>query len=326
MYEQLPQKTLLRNRQTTRMLTTGAALPLYVLLSFPLHLQQSQRKDVRAFFMSLRTMLPCLKCQNHYRQLLVKYPITDDHTRNAHKMSAWVEDMKRYIEQTKLEEPAHGHSHSGHGGHGHSHGHGGHGHSHGHGGHGHSHGHGGGHSHHQQQQQQQHYQQQQQHGGSRRAGYGTSSRSMRREDSLPRITGGAGGGAGAGGRSPRYGGGGGGRSPRYEQQAKASGGYGIRRGRVVSEQRVRRNDDDIWKREYQRVKADKVRVHWGAVPVPLAFKPSRLCSHTASLALALPCLHRSAVLRRLECDHVLTRLQPTNAVESTQAVAMASST
>mmetsp|Transcript_6312 Transcript_6312/g.11289 ORF Transcript_6312/g.11289 Transcript_6312/m.11289 type:complete len:292 (+) Transcript_6312:210-1085(+) len=222
------------------------------------YLNDSQRKDVRAFFMSLRTMLPCLKCQNHYRQLLVKYPITDDHTRNAHKMSAWVEDMKRYIEQTKLEEPAHGHSHSGHGGYGHSHGHGGHGHSHGHGGHGHSHGHGGGHSHHQQQQQQQQHYQQQQHGGSRRAGYGTSSRSMRREDSLPRITGGAGGGAGAGGRSPRYGGGGG-RSPRYEQQAKASGGYGIRRGRVVSEQRVRRNDDDIWKREYQRVKADKKR-------------------------------------------------------------------
>lgn len=52
------------------------------------------------FYRSLKYLLPCEKCQHHYREILRNYPI-ERNVKNKNELTRWVEKIYKKINENK---------------------------------------------------------------------------------------------------------------------------------------------------------------------------------------------------------------------------------
>ena len=75
--------------------------PTWILLhcvsfSYPNRPSATNKKNYKAFFHSLQNVLPCQKCQEHYKNYLKKNPI-DEHLQSQQKLSKYIIELHNYI-------------------------------------------------------------------------------------------------------------------------------------------------------------------------------------------------------------------------------------
>lgn len=58
----------------------------------------STRQAAKEFYQSLRELLPCQKCREHYQEFLEKHPLTDEVLGNSKSLSEWVETIKKEVD------------------------------------------------------------------------------------------------------------------------------------------------------------------------------------------------------------------------------------
>jgi hypothetical protein len=61
-----------------------------IVLSLPNKLSYEQKNIYKNFFTSLQDILPCEGCRKHYKQNLIKYPLTDTVLSTKENMIKWV--------------------------------------------------------------------------------------------------------------------------------------------------------------------------------------------------------------------------------------------
>jgi hypothetical protein len=61
-----------------------------IVLSLPDKLSYEQKTIYKNFFTSLQDILPCEGCRKHYKQNLIKYPLTDEVLSKKGNMIKWV--------------------------------------------------------------------------------------------------------------------------------------------------------------------------------------------------------------------------------------------
>jgi hypothetical protein len=59
-------------------------------LSLPTKLNYEQKNIYKNFFTSLQDILPCEGCREHYKQNLIKYPLTDEVLSKKENMIKWL--------------------------------------------------------------------------------------------------------------------------------------------------------------------------------------------------------------------------------------------
>jgi hypothetical protein len=68
-----------------------------VTLTYPLKPTKEEMKNYYNFFMSLQYILPCNKCRYHYKQNLIKYPLSKDILSSKKKVIKWLYDIHNNI-------------------------------------------------------------------------------------------------------------------------------------------------------------------------------------------------------------------------------------
>jgi hypothetical protein len=61
-----------------------------IVLSLPTKLNYEQKNIYKNFFTSLQDILPCEGCREHYKQNLIKYPLTDVILSKKENMIKWI--------------------------------------------------------------------------------------------------------------------------------------------------------------------------------------------------------------------------------------------
>jgi hypothetical protein len=61
-----------------------------IMLSLPNKLNYEQKNIYKNFFTSLQDILPCEGCREHYKQNLIKYPLTDEVLSKKENMIKWI--------------------------------------------------------------------------------------------------------------------------------------------------------------------------------------------------------------------------------------------
>jgi hypothetical protein len=61
-----------------------------IMLSLPNKLNYEQKNIYKNFFTSLQDILPCEGCREHYKQNLIKYPLTDKVLSKKENMIKWI--------------------------------------------------------------------------------------------------------------------------------------------------------------------------------------------------------------------------------------------
>lgn len=61
-----------------------------IVLSLPNKLSYEQKNIYKNFFTSIQDILPCEGCREHYKQNLIKYPLTDVVLSNKENMIKWI--------------------------------------------------------------------------------------------------------------------------------------------------------------------------------------------------------------------------------------------
>lgn len=61
-----------------------------IVLSLPNKLNYEQKNIYKNFFTSLQDILPCEGCREHYKQNLIKYPLTDEVLSKKENMIKWI--------------------------------------------------------------------------------------------------------------------------------------------------------------------------------------------------------------------------------------------
>jgi hypothetical protein len=61
-----------------------------IMLSLPNKLNHEQKNIYKNFFTSLQDILPCEACREHYKQNLIKYPLTDVVLSKKENMIKWI--------------------------------------------------------------------------------------------------------------------------------------------------------------------------------------------------------------------------------------------
>jgi hypothetical protein len=61
-----------------------------IVLSLPDNLNYEQKIIYKNFFTSLQDVLPCAACREHYKQNLIKYPLTDTILSKKENMIKWI--------------------------------------------------------------------------------------------------------------------------------------------------------------------------------------------------------------------------------------------
>ena len=64
-----------------------------VTLVYPNNPTISEKNQIKRFFTELQNTLPCLKCREHYKQNLIKRPITLKVLSSRTTMSCWLIDL-----------------------------------------------------------------------------------------------------------------------------------------------------------------------------------------------------------------------------------------
>jgi hypothetical protein len=61
-----------------------------IVLSLPNNLSYEQKNIYKNFFTSLQDVLPCEACREHYKQNLIKFPLTDNILSKKENMIKWI--------------------------------------------------------------------------------------------------------------------------------------------------------------------------------------------------------------------------------------------
>jgi hypothetical protein len=62
----------------------------YSVLSFPENPTKADKDGFRNFLTSLKIVLPCQKCRNHFTEYITKNPLTDDILSSKKKLVDWI--------------------------------------------------------------------------------------------------------------------------------------------------------------------------------------------------------------------------------------------
>jgi hypothetical protein len=69
----------------------------FVSLGYPDYPTEIQKEQYKNFFYSIKYVLPCRKCSEHYTENLNKYPLSDDILSNKNKIINWVIDIHNEV-------------------------------------------------------------------------------------------------------------------------------------------------------------------------------------------------------------------------------------
>ena len=83
--------------------------PAWILLhcvsfSYPTRPSNIDKKKYKTFFQSLQNVLPCKKCQEHYKEYLKKNPI-DNHLQSQRALAKYVIDLHNHINTNYKKRP-----------------------------------------------------------------------------------------------------------------------------------------------------------------------------------------------------------------------------
>ena len=70
----------------------------YIALGYPDIPTEEEKNNYYTFFISLKNVLPCLLCRNHYTDILInELPITNDVMKNKHNLLKWTIDLHNIV-------------------------------------------------------------------------------------------------------------------------------------------------------------------------------------------------------------------------------------
>lgn len=68
-----------------------------ILLSYPSNPSIEEKNNYKNFFYSLKYILPCLKCRNHYKEYLKKNPLNDNIMDSKNNILLWIVNLHNKI-------------------------------------------------------------------------------------------------------------------------------------------------------------------------------------------------------------------------------------
>jgi hypothetical protein len=68
-------------------------------LTYPDNPSDIEKNNYKNFFISLKNILPCISCRNHYEENLIKYPITNEVLMSKNNMIDWILNIHNEIRQ-----------------------------------------------------------------------------------------------------------------------------------------------------------------------------------------------------------------------------------
>ena len=68
-----------------------------VALGYPSSPTDEEKKNYKKFFLSIANILPCIICSNHYKENLIKHPITEKVLENKTNLLHWTIDMHNEV-------------------------------------------------------------------------------------------------------------------------------------------------------------------------------------------------------------------------------------
>ena len=70
----------------------------YIALGYPDIPTEEEKNNYYTFFISLKNVLPCPLCRNHYTDILInELPITNDVMKNKHNLLKWTIDLHNIV-------------------------------------------------------------------------------------------------------------------------------------------------------------------------------------------------------------------------------------
>jgi hypothetical protein len=76
-----------------------------IMLSLPNKLNYEQKNIYKNFFTSLQDILPCEGCREHYKQNLIKYPLTDKVLSKKENMIKWILNVHNNVRRNAKQIP-----------------------------------------------------------------------------------------------------------------------------------------------------------------------------------------------------------------------------
>ena len=73
----------------------------YVTLGYPDNPTEQQKKNYKDFLISLKNVIPCSICANHYAENLNKVPLTDEVMRNRENLIKWGIEIHNVVNESK---------------------------------------------------------------------------------------------------------------------------------------------------------------------------------------------------------------------------------
>lgn len=68
-----------------------------ITFNYPIKPTEEDKYNMKQFINSLGNVLPCEKCREHFRDNLVKYPLTDEILNNKNKLIYWMIDIHNSV-------------------------------------------------------------------------------------------------------------------------------------------------------------------------------------------------------------------------------------
>jgi hypothetical protein len=68
-----------------------------VALGYPSSPTDEEKKNYKKFFLNIANILPCIICSNHYKENLIKHPITEKVLENKTNLLHWTIDMHNEV-------------------------------------------------------------------------------------------------------------------------------------------------------------------------------------------------------------------------------------
>ena len=62
----------------------------YITLSYPENPDENHKENVKLFFSSMQTLLPCENCRHHFTELLKTNPLTDNILQSKYNLINWL--------------------------------------------------------------------------------------------------------------------------------------------------------------------------------------------------------------------------------------------
>jgi hypothetical protein len=76
-----------------------------IVLSLPNKLNYEQKNIYKNFFTSLQDILPCEGCREHYKQNLIKYPLTEEVLSKKENMIKWLLNVHNNVRRNSKKIP-----------------------------------------------------------------------------------------------------------------------------------------------------------------------------------------------------------------------------